>query len=209
MIERGTNDPEWDAYIADQIRAEQKDEPRRGSLCDFCDEPSVASCRGPWPGPECWKAVCRDHRMTRPENPRRSLCPTCATVAPQTMDEFHGVKAEPESVLLEPAKGEAIESYFDRCSRQYDEREALSKELGALGLPVLLRQGQTEYTALASRDVCHPGRFRVTWVDSRGPSGHTEFDSLDAAIFLALREGYTPIPMGSFDPTTDFTPEGK
>ena len=67
-----------------------------------------------------------------------------------------------------------------------------ARDLAAAGKPVRFRDDRYGLRYLASVDT-YPGSlgFRLTTFDARGPVGHCEFRSLEAAILDCLQHGAT------------------
>lgn len=52
--------------------------------------------------------------------------------------------------------------------------------------------GDDGRSALVGPDMSEPGKFRITYFDERGPSGHTVHNTMEEAIDGALRSNYLP-----------------
>ncbi len=68
-----------------------------------------------------------------------------------------------------------------------------ARDLAAAGKPVRMRDARYGLRYLASVDTYEGGLgFRLTTFDARGPVGHCEFRTLEAAILDCLQHGAVP-----------------
>lgn len=70
-------------------------------------------------------------------------------------------------------------------------RRALAAQIAEPGWPVRFTKPDAR-SALAQADMSEPGMFRLTRFDAAGPIGHTQYRTLNEAIYDALQEGYEP-----------------
>ena len=85
---------------------------------------------------------------------------------------------------------------FDALVREMKEksaaRDALAKSLASKGGSIRMRHSD-KLRALVGPDMSSPTMmFRITYFDSRGPSGHICYGSFLDAVTNALREGFAP-----------------
>jgi SNF2 family DNA or RNA helicase len=87
----------------------------------------------------------------------------------------------------------AAQKYFDAMQRRHESRQALAVHLAAAGRPVKFTTDVEGQTLLAGPDMSKPGGFRVTRFDGGEPSGHYENETLQGAIYDALKSGARPV----------------
>lgn len=84
---------------------------------------------------------------------------------------------------------------FDALVREMKEksaaRDALAQSLASKGGSIRMRHSD-KLRALVGPDMSSPTMFRITYFDSRGPSGHICYGSFLDAVTNALREGFAP-----------------
>lgn len=84
---------------------------------------------------------------------------------------------------------------FDEIIAKGKDRKARATELAAQGKPVRLYRPNGAAAAVAGPDFEKPGVFRLTFLDTHGPTGHMEFQTLAGAIEEGLRYySETPLP---------------
>jgi diguanylate cyclase (GGDEF)-like protein len=113
-------------------------------------------------------------------NPRQEIGPTATESIPPSAP----TAPEPAAAAVRP-------NYFAEIGNKIAKRKDTAKALADAGEPVKFTLGDKR-SALAGPDMARGHGFRLTHLDDQGPSGHTEFDTLEEAIMDALSEGYSP-----------------
>lgn len=107
------------------------------------------------------------------------------------------------SEVAKPRKGKQTTLFqgdvFEQSKARVAARKRAAAQLSARGEPVALVQAASGRTALAGPDMSKPGSFRLTRFEDGAPIGHTEHQSLEAAILAGLEERYLPDgPQGTY-----------
>lgn len=95
---------------------------------------------------------------------------------------------------------------FEAERRKFAERRAYADQLGRDNPDGVrfVSKNRPGHKALAGPDVSEPGKFRVTFIDDRGPSGHMVYDTYSAAIYSVLNN-YDPVGVNAVKPTAPAT----
>ena len=93
--------------------------------------------------------------------------------------------------ILLPAP-ESPDVWFERAQREIDARKEMAWEIAVKSgdKPVVLVNDAGDRGALIHPSTKYPGKYQVTWWDTKGFSGDTCLDTLEAAVLHAIVDGY-------------------
>jgi ddrB-like ParB superfamily domain/Zeta toxin len=91
--------------------------------------------------------------------------------------------------------GEWVQKVKAHAQAREAHAEKLVADAGGKGIR-MQRRDKPERKALVGPDMTEAdrGKFRVTYIDEHGPSGHMVYNSFEEAASNALQEGYAPTP---------------
>lgn len=99
------------------------------------------------------------------------------------------VRPKAAAAAAEAKPRKTIDDLRAENRKRVDEAAAVIAKAGGKNV-VLQDKRNPQKGALISRDIDEPGKFRVTWFDKDGFSGHTVYNTEDEAVRQALGTGY-------------------